>query len=201
MLRIGLTGGIGAGKSAACQIFTELGVPVLDADQISREVAAPGQPALTAIAELFGSSILTADGALDRSHLRNIIFANPERRQQLEAILHPLIMQRLIEKTQELNSPYAILAIPLLLEVGWKSLVDRVLVIDSPVEEQIKRTIRRDGINRQQAEAIIASQMDRHERLQQADDIINNEGDLQHLRRQITALHRRYLSMAHSPST
>lgn len=199
MLRIGLTGGIGAGKSAACHIFTELGVPVLDADQISREVVAHGEPALATIVELFGGSILTEEGTLDRSRLRDIIFAKPERRLQLEAVLHPLIKQRLIEKSQSLNAPYAILAIPLLLEAGWKDLVDRVLVIDSPVEDQINRTIKRDIISRQQAEAIIASQMDRKERLRQADDIILNDQDLAHLRREISALHKRYLSTASSP--
>ncbi len=198
MLRIGLTGGIGVGKSAACHIFAELGVPVLDADQISREVVAPGEPVLVEIAELFGHAVLTTEGALNRGYLRDIIFTNPKLRRQLEAILHPLIKQRLIEQSERIKAPYVILAIPLLLEAGWKSLVDRVLVIDSPVEEQIKRTITRDGINRQQAEAIIASQMERGERLRQADDIITNDGDLQHLRRQIHALHQHYLSTASS---
>lgn len=201
MLRIGLTGGIGAGKSAACRIFAELGVPVLDADQISREVVAPGEPALARIAELFGDTVLTSEGFLNRSYLRDIIFTNPERRRQLEAILHPLIQQRLIEQSGKLKAPYVILAIPLLLEAGWKTLVDRILVIDSPVEEQINRTIKRDGINREQTEAIIASQLDRSERLRQAEDIIVNDGDLQHLRSQINALHHRYLSIASSENS
>lgn len=195
MLRIGLTGGIGAGKSAACRIFTELGVPVIDADEVSREVVAPGEPALANITKLFGSSVLAADGSLDRSRLRAMIFAEPDLRQQLEAILHPIIKQRMIALVDALHAPYAILAVPLLLEAGWRELVDRVLVIDSPVEQQINRTINRDGVSRQQAEAIVAAQMERRERLKQADDIVLNDGDLDHLHRQISSLHQRYLSM------
>lgn len=195
MLRIGLTGGIGCGKSVACGIFEELGVPVVDADQLSREVVAPGEPALAAIAGLFGSSILAADGSLDRGRLRETIFAEPSLRQQLEALLHPLIKQRLIARVEALHAPYAILAIPLLLEAGWRELVDRTLVIDCPEELQIRRTVKRDGVDRHQAEAIVSAQMRRSERLQHADDIILNDGDLDQLRRQIYDLHQRYLSM------
>jgi dephospho-CoA kinase len=195
MLRIGLTGGIGAGKSAACRIFAELGIPVIDADAISREVVAPGEPALATITQLFGPSLLTSDGTLDRSRLRAMIFAEPDLRQRLEAILHPLIRQRMLARVATMHAPYVILAIPLLLEAGWQELVDRVLVIDSPVEQQINRTISRDGISRQQAEAIVAAQMERCERLRQADDIVLNDGDLDHLHRQIATLHQRYLSM------
>lgn len=196
MLRIGLTGGIGSGKSAACHIFAELGVPVIDADQVSREVAATGEPALAAVAELFGSSVLNADGSLDRARVRERIFAEPALRQQLEAILHPLIKQRLITFAATSHAPYVILAIPLLLEAGWETLVDRVLVIDSPVEQQINRTMQRDSISRQRAEAIIAAQMKRGERLRHADDTVLNDGDLEQLRREIMKLHQRYLALA-----
>lgn len=196
MLRIGLTGGIGTGKSAACRIFAELGAPVIDADQISREVVAPGEPVLNAIAVLFGDSALNADGSLNRSRVRERIFAEPALRQQLENLLHPLIKQRMREQAQACRAPYVILAIPLLLEVGWQELVDRVLVIDCPVEQQISRTMRRDGVTREQAQAIIASQMARNERLRQADDIVINDSNLDHLHSQIIALHRRYLQMA-----
>jgi len=196
MLRIGLTGGIGCGKSAACQIFTELGIPVIDADQISREVVARGEPALATIAELFGSPVLTGDGALDRSRMREMIFADPSLRRQLEAILHPLIKHRMQAQVASLHGPYVILAVPLLLEARWNDQVERVLVIDCPVELQISRTIRRDSVTRRQAEAIVAAQMEREERLKQADDIVCNDGDLEHLRRQIEELHQRYLSIA-----
>lgn len=196
MLRIGLTGGIGCGKSAACQIFTELGIPVIDADQISREVVAPGEPALATIAELFGSPVLTNDGALDRSRMRELIFADSSLRRRLEAVLHPLIKQRMLAQAARLDSPYVILAIPLLLEAGWYELVERILVIDCPVELQISRTIHRDGISRKQAEAILAAQIGRDERLSRADDLVENDGDLDKLRRQIEELHQRYLSIA-----
>jgi len=199
MLRIGLTGGIGTGKSAACRIFTELGIPVIDADQLSREVVAPGEPALAAITRLFGDSVLHADGSLNRARVRERIFAEPALRHQLEALLHPLIKQRLLSQAEACQAPYVILAIPLLLEAGWQELVDRILVIDAPVELQIARTLHRDGISRAQAEAIVASQMAREVRLTRADDIVINDCDFQHLRDQIHNLHQRYLQMAQPP--
>lgn len=196
MLRIGLTGGIGCGKSAACQLFSELGIPVIDADQISREVVAPGTTGLIALTQLLGTTILTPEQKFDRQALRARIFADPALRQRIEAILHPLIKQRMIEQSTALHAPYVILAIPLLLEAGWHDMVDRILVIDCPVETQLKRTMLRDGISHEQAEAIIAAQMNRAARLAQADDIVTNDGALSQLREHISALHQRYLQMA-----
>jgi len=201
MLRIGLTGGIGAGKSAACQLFNELGIPVIDADQVSREVVAPGEPALATIAAQFGATLLSADGTLDRKRLREMIFTKPALRQQLETILHPLIKLRITARLEALQAPYVILAIPLLLEANWQDLVDRVLVIDCPVEQQVNRTMKRDHLSRHLAEAIIAAQMDRNERLRKANDIVSNDDDLEHLRRQIINLHQHYLSLAASSRT
>ncbi|HEY0722332.1 MAG TPA: dephospho-CoA kinase [Gammaproteobacteria bacterium] len=199
MLRIGLTGGIGCGKTAACRIFSELGIPVIDADQISREVVAPGTSGLVALTQLFGSTILTPEQELDRQALRVRIFADPALRKSVETILHPLIKQRMVEQSSALHAPYVILAIPLLLEAGWRDMVDRILVIDCPVETQIKRTMARDGISRAQVEAIIATQLERAARLALADDIVTNDSSFEQLREQINALHLRYLHMASAP--
>lgn len=196
MLRIGLTGGIGSGKSTITRLFSDLGVPVIDADQVSRELVQPGQPALTQIVTLFGQGILTPEGTLDRGRLRECIFAEPMLRDQLEAILHPLIRQQILEHLSKFDSPYAILAIPLLIETGWQSLVDRILVIDCDTESQIVRTMQRDHVSRQQVEAILASQAKRETRLREADEIIDNSGDLAHLQWQVLALHQRYLSLS-----
>ncbi len=196
MLRVGLTGGIGCGKSAACQIFTELGIPVIDADQLSREVVTPGAPGLKALTQLLGHSILAPDLTLNRRALRDRIFAEPALRDAIEAILHPLIKQRMVEQAAALNAPYVILAIPLLLEAGWGDMVDRILVIDCPVPTQIARTMARDGVSQPQVEAIIAAQVNRAERLARGDDIVTNDSTLAQLRKQLVTLHSRYLQLA-----
>ena len=196
MLKIGLTGGIGSGKSTACKYFSELGVPVIDADVIARELTQAGQPALSSITQIFGADILNVQGELDRTLLRQQVFAHPEQRQQLEAILHPLIKQTIAARLTHLNAPYVIIAVPLLIESQWTDLVDRVLVIDTPIELQIQRSTQRDANNEGQVRAIIRSQADRHTRNAAADDIILNDSDLAKLHDQVEQLHRRYRKLA-----
>lgn len=198
MLKIGLTGGIGSGKSTACDYFRKLGVPVLDADVIAREITQPGQVALKRIEEEFGAGILTAKGELDRAYLREKIFTQPELRQRLEAILHPLIKQGITMQLSSINTAYIIIAIPLLIESQWTDLVDRILVIDTPVELQIQRTARRDANSEAQVRNIIKNQTDRQTRLEWADDIILNDGDLTRLEQQVEQLHAYYLELGHS---
>ncbi len=198
MLKIGLTGGIGSGKTTVTELFSSLGIPIIDADLIAREVTAPGQPALPEISRLFGGQIVDNSGQLKRRELREIIFSNPEKRQQLEAILHPLIRQRILEKSSDAshNAPYCILSIPLLLENHWQSAVERVLVIDTPVQQQLQRTMLRDHIDEKSARAILGSQMSRQDRLQAADDTIENSGSIDDLQEKVQQLHLKYLKLA-----
>lgn len=195
MLIIGLTGGIGCGKSTVARQFEALGVPVIDTDLIAREVVEPGQPALADIAERFGRQILDASGRLDRAGLRQRVFADPTERRALEAILHPRIRAEALRRIAALQAPYCILSVPLLIESGWTELVDRVLLIDCPQELQIERAMARDGLPRRQIEAIMASQAERETRLRAADDIVRNDRDLDHLQRQVATLHQRYLAL------
>ena len=196
MLIIGLTGGIGSGKSAVCKLFAELGVPVIDADIIARQVVAPGRPALAQIRKTFGDDILTGEGQLDRTKLRAIVFDIPAKRKQLEAILHPAIQHEMLKQAKELNSPYCIFAIPLLIEVNQISLADRVLVIDAPDEIRRQRIKQRDRLSDKEIDAIFAAQLTREERLAHADDIIRNDSDLDQLRTQVIDLNYRYLELA-----
>ena len=203
MLIIGLTGGIGSGKSTVSQHFEALGIPVIDADTISRELVAPGQPALQEIAREFGPELIGPDGELNRAQLRDQIFSHAADRKRLEAILHPKVrdeMRRrvLALENRQLAPSYCVLSIPLLVESGWTDLVQRVLVVDSSIEDQIKRTQQRDGVDAEQAAAIIHSQIDRDSRLAAADDIIRNDADLAALHAQVEALHQRYLQLADS---
>ena len=204
MLIIGLTGGIGSGKSTVAHRFAELGIPVIDADIITRELVAPGQPALEEIAQQFGADLLLPSGALDRAQLRQRVFCQPNERKKLEAILHPkarIEAHRRIAALQDANPPpaYCILCVPLLIESGWQDLVQRILVVDTDREQQIQRTLQRDQLSRQQVNAIIDSQADRDTRLAVADDVISNNGDLHDLQAQIDALHQRYLQLAGAP--
>lgn len=196
MFRVGLTGGIGSGKSTASGLFAQQGVPVIDADAIAREVVAPGQPALEAIRQAFGAAAIGADGTLDRAWLRTRVFAAPGERQRLEELLHPLIREAIRDRVRRLTAPYCIIAIPLLVEKGWRSEVDRVLVIDAPVEQQIARTASRDQMQTEDVMRILAAQASREERLAAADDVLCNEGDLNALRERVTLLHQRYLRLA-----
>lgn len=196
MLVIGLTGGIGSGKSTVGDLFAKLDVPVIDADQASRAVVQPGQPALQTIVAKFGSGMLNPDGSLNRGQLRELIFNDDGARKDLEALLHPLIRSWMQEQLQDLDTPYAILSIPLLVESGRTDTVDRVLVVDVPEQQQIERVCRRDDISEQQARAILATQVSRQQRLAAADDIIDNSGSSEALEDQIQALHLMYLAIS-----
>ena len=195
-LRIGLTGGIASGKSTVAQRFSELGVPVIDADESARIVVAPGSPGLAEIIGKFGEDLLTAGGALDRRLLRNLIFSDPGCRRELEAILHPLIRADMEHRASAASGPYLVLAIPLLIESGGRGRVDRVLVVDVDEEVQLKRLMGRDGGTIEQAKAILAAQASRAARLQAADDVLPNVGSLSELRHGVDQLHQRYVEFA-----
>lgn len=196
MLLIGLTGGIGCGKTAVAELFAEQGVPVIDADQVAREVVAPGEAALKELCRHFGDDVLLADGRLDRGRLREIVFHDQQARLELEAILHPRIRKQMQQQLADLVAPYAILAIPLLLETGQQELVDRILVVDCPPDQQIRRVCTRDGGSPSQARGILRAQCSRQDRLSAADDIIDNAGPQTQLRPQVLQLHRKYLALA-----
>lgn len=192
---IGLTGGIACGKTTASDFFADHGIEIIDADLVAREVVQPGQPALEEITKAFGSSVLQADGALDRAKMRKLIFAQADRRAQLEAILHPLIRQRMADQLAKCEGHYAIYSVPLLVESGLNKLADRVLVIDVEEAVQLERLLSRDGITRSQAKAMIAAQLSREDRNRAADDIIDNSGSLNQFIEQLRAHHRRYLAL------
>lgn len=196
MLKIGLTGGIGSGKSAAAAYFAELGAPVIDSDQIARELVMPGSPALDEIVTAFGPEIIRQDGTLDRARLRRRVFADPFQRRRLEAILHPRIYADMHRRLALLQAPYCVLVIPLLLETGATAMVDRILVVDAPEALQRQRVKQRGGMEDDTLEAILRTQLTRAERLQAASDIITNDGDFDHLQQQVKTLHRHYLTLA-----
>lgn len=196
VLVIGLTGGIGSGKTAVSDRFARLGAPVIDTDLLARELVAPGQPALAEIVAAFGSDCLDDTGQLRRAHLRARVFADPAGRRRLEAILHPRIRALTRERTARLTAPYCLLVVPLLAETGMTDLVDRVLVVDAPEATRIRRVMARDGIDERQARRILAAQADRSQRLALADEIVENVGDLAALDRRIAGLHQHYLTLA-----
>lgn len=196
MLTIGLTGGIASGKTRVAGLFATLGAAVVDTDVIAREVVAPGEPGLDQLRTLFGPSIITDSGELDRRGLRAIVFADTAKRQALESVLHPLIRGRTLEKLAEVREPYAIAVIPLLIETNFREIVDRVLVVDCPVEIQLARLTRRDDLTDDEAHAMIAAQSDRASRLAAADDVIDNSGSIRATRAQVEGLHQRYLELA-----
>ena len=195
-LRVGLTGGIASGKSLVANMFAKLGAEIVDADQIAREVVSPGEPALSAIRDAFGAQVLNSRGELDRASLRKLVFADADKRRTLDALLHPLIRARLLARLGEVRRPYAIIAVPLLVETDFVALVDRVAVVDCPEPMQLERLMRRDGIPRTEAVAMIAAQADRATRLRAAHDVIDNSGDVEATRRQVALLHDRYLELA-----
>jgi dephospho-CoA kinase len=192
---VGLTGGIGSGKSTVARLFGELGVHWVDADDVAREVVEPGTPALGRIAKHFGEQILTSEGALDRAQLRGIVFQQPEERAWLESLLHPIIRDELIRQLNPENYqlPYVLLVSPLLLETDQHELVDRIFVIDVPKDVQLERTMTRDANSREQVERIIAAQMPREDRLARADEVIDNDRPLDDVTRQVRELHERLL--------
>ncbi|MBR2514440.1 MAG: dephospho-CoA kinase [Halomonas sp.] len=176
---VGLTGGIGSGKSTVARAFGALGIGWVDADDVAREVVMPGEPALAAIAERFGDNVLQADGTLNRAALRSIVFEAPAERQWLESVTHPRVRERILVHLERLqrHSPYVLLVSPLLFESGQDRLVNRTIVVDVPVDVQLSRTLERDGVSEAQVHAILAAQLPREARLAKADDIIDNSGD------------------------
>ena len=191
---VGLTGGIGSGKSAAAERFGALGIAVVDADVESRRVVEPGEAALDAIATRFGTEVLDHDGRLDRARLRERIFQDADQRRWLEQLLHPLINRRMAEQLRAATSPYAVLVNPLMR--GRDPRANRILVIDVPEALQVRRTMARDGVDEAQARAVLAAQIDRRQRRTFADDVIVNDGTLAELRAAVDALHERYLRLA-----
>ncbi|WP_199452315.1 dephospho-CoA kinase [Marinobacter sp. bablab_jr008] len=193
---IGLTGGIGSGKSTVARMFGALGVHWVDADDVARQVVEPGTQALRAIADHFGKSILQGNGELDRASLRQKVFEDPEQRRWLEGLLHPIIRQELIRQLspEDYNLPYVMLVSPLLLETNQHELVERIVVVDVPEETQIDRTMARDGNSREQVERILAAQMPRTARREKADEIINNAQPLELVEVTVRALHQRFMA-------
>jgi dephospho-CoA kinase len=197
--RVGLTGGIASGKSTAAKFFGDLGIPILDSDQVARDVVEPGQPPLERLVERFGPSILTPDGHLDRPALRNIVFSDPKARTDLEELTHPAIGAAMEARSATAGGPYQILVIPLLVEKNLRAQVDRVLVIDCDQALQLRRLQSRDRSSPAQGQAILDAQASRASRLKAADDVIVNEGSMDAVREQVTALHARYLELAARP--
>lgn len=195
-LRVGLTGGIGSGKSTIARLFADKGIPVIDADVITRQLVEPGEAALKEISELLGKEFISEDGHLDRARLREVIFENEATRKRLEAILHPRVAKAIADEVSSVTSTYCIIVIPLLFEADQQHLVDRVLVIDAPEELQINRVLARDHVDAEKVRQIMASQLDRNSRLTRADDVIVNEGDESELKEQVSLLHEHYLQMA-----
>lgn len=192
---LGLTGGIGSGKSAVAEAFGELGVHWVDADHAARWVVEPGRPALAQIARHFGEGVLAADGSLDRAALRGLIFQDPKQRKWLEQLLHPLIRQEVAEYLAKAQSAYAIMVSPLLIESGQYRQTDRVLVVDVPEALQLQRAARRDHASEEQIRAIINAQASREERLRHADDVLLNDRDLGWLKAEVERLHNFYLTL------
>ncbi|WP_216936774.1 MULTISPECIES: dephospho-CoA kinase [unclassified Acinetobacter] len=193
---LGLTGGIGSGKSAASQWFEAQGITVVDADVVAREVVEIGQPVLAQIQQAFGDWVLLEDGSLNRRGLREYIFQSPEARKTLESITHPAIRTSIIQQLHAAQSPYAILVSPLLFETNQHELTQHTLLIDATIELQIERASQRDGQNIEQIRNIIAAQMSREQKQAMADDIVLNDGHLDHLYAHLRPLHEKYLNMA-----
>ena len=192
---LGLTGGIGSGKSAAAEAFADLGIETIDADHAARWVVEPGRPALAKIVDRFGDGVLLADGQLNRAVLRERIFAEPQQRQWLEKLLHPLIREEITQFLEAAQSPYAILVSPLLIESGQYKGVQRVLVVDVPSELQVARALQRDQVSEEQLRAIMQAQLQRDERLKFADDVLCNAADKAALEREVQRLHDYYLTL------
>ena len=194
--RVGVTGGIGSGKSAVTQRLEAQGIAVVDADVVAREIVEPGTESLDAIVEHFGEQVLTPDRALDRAALRQIVFANPEERRWLEALTHPRIGAEIERQLAVADSPYVVLSSPLLLETSQRDFVDHVVVVDAPESVQLARTMTRDANSEELVRAIMAAQINRAERLEKADSVVDNSGDMAALDTQVAQLHARLLELA-----
>ena len=195
MLIIGLTGGIGSGKSVASDKFKSLGITIVDADVASRTVVEPGKPALKEIEDHFGSGIITAEGKLDRNNLREIIATDPEERKWLESVTHPKIGEQITKEISESTSVYTLFVAPLLLETNSQEMCSRVVVVDVPKDVQIQRTAKRDKVSSNQVEQMVAAQMEREKRLEKADDVLLNNGTIEDLEKQVEELHKKYIQM------
>lgn len=195
-LLIGLTGGIASGKSAVAERFAQLGVDVVDTDALAREVVAPGSDGLAALVAAFGAGILGEGGGLDRARMRARVFDDEAARRRLETILHPRIEALAMQRAHASRAPYVVLVIPLLVESGWDTMVDRVLVVDAPEAVQVRRLVARDGGDDAQARAILAAQAPRDRRLAVADDVIDNRGPATELDAHVARLHQKYLELA-----
>ena len=196
MLRVGITGGIGSGKTALTDWLAQQRITIVDADLAARTVVAPGQPALAEIAAAFGNSYLLPDGQLDRAALRELVFADADKRRTLETITHPRIREELVRQLSAANSPYAVLSSPLLLESGQSDLVDVSVVVDVPEAMQIARTMERDGNDQALVEGIMAAQLGRETRKSRADIVIDNSGTLADLHEKAAILHQTLLARA-----
>ncbi|MGD9943079.1 MAG: dephospho-CoA kinase [Burkholderiaceae bacterium] len=193
---IGLTGGIGSGKSTVADLFAARGVTLVDADAIAHALTGPGGAAMPALRERFGERVLRADGSLDRDAMRELAFGDPGQRHALEGILHPMIRDESRRQVEQATGAYTMLVVPLLIESGnWRTRVERVLVVDCPVEVQIERVMRRNGLSRERVATIIAAQASREQRLAAADEVVDNGGSPETLPGQVDALHQRYLAM------
>ena len=196
-LVIGLTGGIGSGKTCATNYFAELGIDIIDTDEIARELTQSDGAAIDAIKNTFGATLITTSGTLDRTKMRELVFSDHSAKQKLEAILHPLICQEVIQRIKQSKSSYTVVAIPLLFETtDYHDIIQRTLIIDCDEQKQIKRTMARSKLNEQAVRAIMASQVSRQQRLQEADDIIINNDNLDCLREQVAHLHQKYLKIS-----
>ncbi|HVS26308.1 MAG TPA: dephospho-CoA kinase [Burkholderiales bacterium] len=194
---VGLTGGIGCGKSSAARLFAERGATLVDTDVIAHELTGPGSPVLSAILEQFGKEVLQSDGALNRAELRRKVFADAQARKKLEALLHPLIRAKALQQLASRNAPYAILVVPLLLETGsLREQVQRVLVVDCSEAQQIARAMARSDLSEVEVRAIMKTQLSRTARLKLGDDVLANDGGLAELGERVEALHRHYLELA-----
>ena len=196
MLVVGLTGGIGSGKSTVADLFAQHDIPIIDADIVARQVTTPNQPAFNNILHHFGPDILLPNGNLDRAKLRHLIFNHPKQRLWLEKTLHPKIREEMEQQISRLSAPYCIAVIPLLLEVEFFSFINRILVVDTTEEEQVKRSMLRDKVSREEVEVILHSQAHREYRRAKAHDVITNDGSLTDLLPQVDRLHKMYLNLS-----
>ncbi|MGR8997554.1 MAG: dephospho-CoA kinase [Gammaproteobacteria bacterium] len=196
MLKVGLTGGIGCGKSTVARIFSQLNIPVIDADEIAHRLVDAGQPALAQIQQEFGADVIGPDGSLNRKKLKELIFSDLKQKQKLESIIHPLVYQAIQAELKLLTAPYCIICIPLLFETNMSHFVDRILVVDCAVEIQIERVRSRDNLTVERIQSIIDSQASRTFRIEKADDLIDNSDTDDKLAEHVKKLHNLYLSLS-----
>ncbi|MDH3355148.1 MAG: dephospho-CoA kinase [Chromatiales bacterium] len=195
-LIIGLTGGIGCGKSTICKAFSQLAIPIIDTDQIARDVVAPGQPALETLVQHFSSTILNKDNSLNRAHLKTLLFNDPQNKKFIETVLHPLILAQLNQQLTAITAPYVVVEIPLLIEANWQSVVDQILVIDIPETLQLERLMQREDATQSEVQAMIDNQISRTERNRYATQLVDNSATPSALSRQVSELHQHYLKLA-----